>query len=201
MKDPVALRLGEATDVEEILIKLSQWASGETQYPYETPYMSRFMFWAFITSLKSLLIIELGLRRFPIMMVTSGEQEYSEKYVKWRGHLPSSVILDQDPDVLIREASLTPTVVVVGDIRRSQDLMTYSRSVESFSTRMVEFITQIRLLLNKRHGFFDKFTGDGFLAYFNETICHKAGANYLECFLEFLHDLFGVHRVAFCGLD
>jgi class 3 adenylate cyclase len=54
---------------------------------------------------------------------------------------------------------------------------------------MVEFITQTRLLLNKRAGFFDKFTGDGFLAYFNETICRAAGTNYFDSCLEFLDEL------------
>lgn len=185
MKDPVALRLGENTDVEDILSKLREWASGQDRYPYETHYMSRFMLWALITSLKALLIIELGLTRFPIMVVKSEEQEYSENYVKWRGHLPPNIIRDHNPEALIKEACSTSTIVVVGDIRRSQDLMTYSRSAESFSSRIVEFITQTRLLLNKRSGFFVKFTGDGFLAYFNEAICRAADTDYRESFLEF----------------
>ena len=151
--------------------------------------MSRFMLWSLVTSVKALLMKELGLTRHPIMLVTSQEQDYSENYVKWSGHLPRRIVRDSNPDVLVQEACLTPTVVVVGDIRRSQDLMTYSRTAESFSIRMVEFITQTRLLLDKRSGFFDKFTGDGFLAYFNEAICRESGTNYLECFLEFLHDL------------
>lgn len=76
IKDPVALGLGENTNVEDILSKLRKWASGGNKYPYDTHYQSRFMLWALITSLKTLLIIELGLKRFPIMVVKSEEQKY-----------------------------------------------------------------------------------------------------------------------------
>jgi class 3 adenylate cyclase len=34
----------------------------------------------------------------------------------------------------------------------------------------------------------DKFTGDGFVAYFNESICRAAGSDHIDCFLSFLRE-------------
>jgi class 3 adenylate cyclase len=91
-----------------------------------------------------------------------------------------------DPDLLVNDACKTPTIAVVGDIRRSQDLMTYGRSPADFSNRMIHFVETTRYSLEKYGALFDKFTGDGFLAYFSETICKAAGTNYLDAFISFL---------------
>jgi class 3 adenylate cyclase len=100
------------------------------------------------------------------------------------------VVLEKNPDEVFQGASKTPTIAVVGDIRRSQDLMTYAQKPRDFSKRMVRFITKTRKLIDKHAGFFDKFTGDGFIVYFNHAICKAAGLNYIECFTNFLSDEF-----------
>ncbi len=187
VKDPVALSIGENTSVDEIVTRLRRWGKGSEVYPYSSPFESRFMLFVFLTGLKGLLFQRLELTRKPTMVYTSQESEFTEGYVKWSGHLPRSA-LGGNPDSLVEAACDSSTIVVVGDIRHSQDLMTYSMNAEDFSRRMVFFITGTRKALGKYSGFFDKFTGDGFLAYFNEAICRQSGLNYIECFLEFLRE-------------
>jgi len=108
-----------------------------------------------------------------------------ENHLKWRGHFP---LLKEraDPQEVMERACRSPTITVVGDIRRSQDLMTYAIDERDFSKRMVEFISETRVALNKYSGFFDKFTGDGFIGHFNESICELSGTNYIDCFVGFV---------------
>jgi CheY-like chemotaxis protein len=110
-----------------------------------------------------------------------------ESYLKWRGHFPR-LKTGADPQAVMEQASHSTTIIVVGDIRRSQDLMTYSMDEQDFSRRMVEFISRTRSALDKHGGFFDKFTGDGFIGYFNETICELNGSNYVERFISFIRE-------------
>jgi CheY-like chemotaxis protein/class 3 adenylate cyclase len=116
-----------------------------------------------------------------------------ESYLKWRGHFPRFETKANLQDVM-EQACHSNTIVVVGDIRRSQDLMTYAVAQQDFTRRMVEFISQTRLMLDKHGGFFDKYTGDGFIGYFNETICELAGSNYVDSFINFIREL-----TAFCN--
>jgi class 3 adenylate cyclase len=115
------------------------------------------------------------------------ENQYSESYLRWCAYLPS-VALRTNPDAIIATACKSPTIVVLSDIRHSQDLMTYSISADDFSNRMVQFIMTTREIIEKHNGIFDKFTGDGFLSYFNEEICRIDGKNYIDCFLDFLRE-------------
>lgn len=190
VKDPVALTLGdniEDIDVNEIVEGLRQWAQGSDIYPYQSSIGSRFMLFGFFAGLKGLLIRGLELTRWPIMRMTSQEAEYSKAYVKWSSYLPRIALLE-DLDPLVKKASSSPTIVLVGDIRRSQDLMTYSPSASDFSRRMVEFIMVTREILEKHAGIFDKFTGDGFLCYFNEEICRVTDLDYIESFVRFVRE-------------
>jgi class 3 adenylate cyclase len=85
------------------------------------------------------------------------------------------------------------TVVVSIDIRRSTELMLKARTPELFS----KFITELSLKLSKtiinNFGIFDKFTGDGILAFFpkfysgNEAMIRAIKAT-LEC-----HQIFADH--------
>ncbi|GAI35381.1 unnamed protein product [marine sediment metagenome] len=81
--------------------------------------------------------------------------------------------------------STSQTIAVYGDIRRSQDLMIYTTGYERFEELMIRFFNSIRDLFDKNLGIFDKFTGDGFLGYFNEYLCRERGKDFVECFLEF----------------
>jgi CheY-like chemotaxis protein/class 3 adenylate cyclase len=113
-----------------------------------------------------------------------------ESYLKWRGHFPR-LKARTDPQEVMEKACRSRSIVVVGDIRRSQDLMTYALDEQDFTRRIVEFISATRSMLDRRGGFFDKFTGDGFVGYFNESICEAAGENYIDTFVEFIREYTG----------
>lgn len=186
-RDPERLNLGEDFDVDAMVRELREWAENEegSLYPYESWRASSFLIFGLMTGIKSNLLTDLDLEEQPHMTHTTAEAEYTANVVRWRGHLPRSALLD-DPQELVNQASNTDTIVLVADIRRSQDLMTYAESSEQFSSLMVKFLRQSRQLLEKHNGFFDKFTGDGFLAYFNEAICKHAGSDYVTEFLDFI---------------
>jgi len=175
--------------VSNIVHHLKEWGESASVHPYKSLFMSRFMLFAFISGLKGLLLRDSKVSRWPTMIASSIEQEYTARVIRWRGHMPKAALRD-DPDRAFQYASSTPTIAVVGDIRRSQDLMTYAKDPKAFSVRMVQFITTTRELIEKHAGFFDKFTGDGFIVYFNEAICNTANLGYIDCFLNFIRDEF-----------
>ena len=187
-KERATRGMSQWEDVGDVLGHLKAWASTSKAYLAEEGLESQYYLFAFFSRLKTLLSDQLGFSRRPPILMTTEEVELSVRAMRWRGHLPKSTFVD-DQDQLVKRASESPTVVCVGDIRKSQDLMTYSDEPEDFSQRMVTFITTTRELIEKHNGFFDKFTGDGFLAYFNETVCRAAGMDYLDCFLSFLKDI------------
>jgi class 3 adenylate cyclase len=55
--------------------------------------------------------------------------------------------------------------VMAADIRESTTLMKESVKFERFATIMDKFVSSVRLGIRRSGGWFDKFTGDGFLAY------------------------------------
>ena len=141
----------------------------------------------FFRRLKSHLFKELGLARDTTIKIA--ERHKANTYLKWRGHLPELKIeAGFDPDALMHKAGNSPSIVIVGDIRRSQDLMTYAVTPIEFAGRINTFIAETRRLLDKHGGFFDKFTGDGFIAYFNNEISNWHVANRDESFLGFIRE-------------
>lgn len=60
----------------------------------------------------------------------------------------------------------TETDVLAIDIRRSTELMLKSKSPELFSIFITELCTQLSEIIKQNWGVFDKFTGDGILAFF-----------------------------------
>jgi class 3 adenylate cyclase len=185
--DANSLKLGKNTDIADIIWHLKKWGEGRTAYPYVDANMSKRMLHAFFTGLKGLMLRDLGVSRWPTMIYSSAEHDHSARIVRWRGHLPRAALLN-DPDLILSAASDSTTIALVGDIRRSQDLMTYAQEPTDFSRRMVQFITTTRKLIEKHGGLFDKFTGDGFIVYFNSAVCSAARLNHIDSFLGFLKD-------------
>ena len=103
--------------------------------------------------------------------------ENLKSHIRWKGHLHPQVI-DGMNDNLMEELSNTDTVVLVGDIRKSQDLMTYSPNEDFFKNTMLDYVAQLRKIIISNYGIFDKFIGDGFVTHFNSSICEKFGKDY-----------------------
>jgi len=174
--------------VTEQIEQLSAWAKSSTpMYPYGDLFWSRDRLFGLLSRVKIFILQDMDIRKGPVMIWSSNEFFESARVIRWRGHLPRRALLF-NPDEIVQQGSVTSTIAVVGDIRRSQDLMTYAENPEDFSQRMVQFIATTRQLVEKHAGFFDKFTGDGFLVYFNEAVCSAAKLNYVDCFLCFLKE-------------
>lgn len=183
-----SLSLGPDTNVPRIANALREWADSQALYPYTGLGESRFMLWAFVTSVKVRLITQLGLQKSPQFIMASDELEHAAETVRWRAHVPKRVLFE-NPQALIASASQHESIVLVADIRKSQDLMTFAVTPADFARRMLEFLEQARSVIDRHGGVFDKFTGDGLIAYFNPQIARRLGVDYVESFLSCAIDL------------
>lgn len=189
LKKAILSKIGDGTDINNIIKRLDHWSQDYcSQYPYESAFKSRFMLYFFLTSVKTELLNKLNIKRYPHMLFSSEEDDFSSRIIRWRAHMPRAALLS-DPDKIFTETSTSPTIAVVGDIRKSQDLMTYSPNSKHYAERIISFITKIREITEENAGFFDKFTGDGFIVYFNESICKFSGKDYIESFLKFIREI------------
>ncbi len=144
---------------------------------------------AYFSVVKRSLHERLGL---PIMVqeMDGSEVMYRQSFIRWQAHFPTVLLHSMgEARKVLERASCSESIVVVGDIRRSQDLMTYARDSLGFAANIVRLINTTRLLLDEHLGIFDKFTGDGFLAYFNKELCALQGRDYRKCFTDFARDI------------
>ncbi len=144
---------------------------------------------AYFTAIKRVLygILDMPL---PLQELDGSEVMYRQSIIRWQAHFPTMLLHNMgEARKVLEQASCSESIVVVGDIRRSQDLMTYARDNASFAANIVRLINTTRMLLDEYLGVFDKFTGDGFLAYFNKDLCARNGMDYRQCFKNFVKDV------------
>ena len=87
---------------------------------------------------------------------------------------------DELIDAILR-AEPIQMFVMAADIRNSTSLMKEAIRIETFAFIMDKFVTAVRRGIRGPGGWFDKFTGDGFLAYW---IAQAPGSEYDERFVE-----------------
>jgi CheY-like chemotaxis protein len=190
-RDPTILTAFANRPVEKTIKELREWANDATRTPPPDGSLNLTNVLLFLTLYRSHIESLLSSASSNTdQMVHPDVARRLESYLKWRGHFPR-LKTRADLQEVMERACRSTTIIVVGDIRRSQDLMTYAMNEQDFSRRMVEFISKTRSLLDKHGGFFDKFTGDGFLGYFNESICEVNGSNYVDSFLGFINEFTG----------
>lgn len=100
----------------------------------------------------------------------------SQRISEWLGQVHPA-LLNQMDGAFADQMSHSDTIAIVADIRRSQDLITYSRT-QDYSTKIIEFIANVKDIILSNNGIFDKFTGDGFIAYFNKCMCESTNSDY-----------------------
>lgn len=175
---------GDKRVISEILDKLRKWSTGKLDF-FQPLMQSRVMLWYLFAEQKGYLAKKLGLTWFPPIALATQEFEYTQRYLRWYPHLPRSSMWEYDQILDISRFGATQTVVVYGDIRRSQDLMIYTIGPKRFEEMIITFFESVRKLFDDNLGIFDKFTGDGFLGYFNDYLCGLQGKDYLDCFIRF----------------
>ena len=80
-------------------------------------------------------------------------------------HCPEHWEPSEEFKKLLRVGHSFQMVVLAADIRRSTLLMKESVDLTEFANTIGAFVSAARSLVRREHGWFDKFTGDGFLAY------------------------------------
>lgn len=178
-----------------LIHNIQNFATGGDIYePGANIVSSRYHIFRLISQIKSVILREIKVGRLPAIAYYRKEHSYSVSAKRWESHFSRAVHSSGygHHDELISTASKTRSIVVVGDIRRSQDLMTYAKNSSDFSSRMAEFVLEARKIIDHHQGLFDKFTGDGFIAYFNESICeffYGDQSRFIQDFLLFLREI------------
>ena len=78
------------------------------------------------------------------------------------------LLTDDDLRTQFQSASPCNAYVISVDVRRSTELMLKAREPRLFADFMVTLVVGLRRLIIEEYGVFDKFTGDGVLAFFPE---------------------------------
>jgi class 3 adenylate cyclase len=73
-------------------------------------------------------------------------------------------------------------IVLTADIRRSSAMMKESVDLLQFATVLGDFVGEFRTVLSYHNGWFDKFTGDGFICYW---LVENSFASHMETVLTF----------------
>ncbi len=175
-------------NIKENIELMKSWSESSRKWIWDDPFESRGMTFLIFFSIRDRILRDFNIKKFPPLAISRDERKYTEEHVSWSGHIPFITELDNIGSI-IKNANESLSIIVTGDIRRSQHLLTYSKSNEDYSNRMIEFLSKSRELIEKSFGIFDKFTGDGFLAYFNEAICEKFGIDFLSAFLNFNQEI------------
>lgn len=118
----------------------------------------------------------LGIEYVPNYTFSISEYQHPQNLWEWLGQVHPAMINLMD-GAFADSMSQSDTIAIVADIRRSQDLMTYS-SPDIYSSKIIEFTGAVKDIILTNNGIFDKFTGDGFIAYFNKCMCEEVGDDY-----------------------
>lgn len=170
--------------VRDVLMTLKEWANNGDLFPFSQlgasdNELSQGVLQGFLRAQKEYVTRKLDLDVLPTLMASSGQNGYHKNSIRWKGHLHEEAI-DFIAEGLVSKMSDTDTIVLIADIRKSQDLMTYGPDADFFRDKILEFTTEMRRIIKNHYGVFDKFTGDGFLCYFNSHLCERFGVDYYE---------------------
>lgn len=106
-------------------------------------------------------------------------------------------LLDSEDFMNRFESSKTPNVVVMAvDIRRSTELMLKAREPQFYAEFITGLCTDLTKIILDNYGIFDKFTGDGILAFFPDFfsgedapyLAVKSAEQCHKCFSDHYHD-------------
>ena len=76
------------------------------------------------------------------------------------------------------------------DIRRSTELMSKARSPQQFANFMTTLCRELEIVIKENYGVFDKFTGDGVLAFFPDFYSGKDAGYYVLSVADQCHKIF-----------
>lgn len=179
--------------VVDVLDFLNKWILSDDRYPLEhdNPPTSTTWYYALspmLMAMQMYLMKKLN-KKLPVSLeISSYEFGMQKRSIKWEKRLDYRWVDKIDEDFL-KILSQNESLVLVADIRRSQDLITYSSNPDVYMDRMTGYISKAREIVVKYNGLYERSTGDGFVAYFNPLISESwAKSNMfrdmLKCSLE-----------------
>ena len=156
-------------DPRLFIMSLKSWLSNNSLYPNITPQnlvvnRNRFFFQKVLSDFESQLSEELNLPVKLTCSATTYEESFHKNVLKWAAQIPDAVIPKVD------EAYISK--------------MTYGSNPNVYRDKIIEFMNRTREILKSNCGLYDRFTGDGFIAYFNKYMCEQEGEDYYEMMLK-----------------
>jgi class 3 adenylate cyclase len=169
---------------KDVLKGLDDWSTNNELFPKfakvnEGDNFMKFLLAVSLLKCREYLCQKLKIEVMPAGIWSTNQSKYNKNEMRWTAHLPRQAIQLVSED-FVDSLSTSDSIVIVADIRKSQDLMTYGPSPDFFRDKILEFTTQIRRIIKDNFGIFDKFTGDGFLCYFNSYLCKQFDIDYYE---------------------
>lgn len=169
--------------VESIVKSLDIWSTNNDVFPQlsegKDVEFFNFYFKTFYMCEVLYLSKQLKLEVFPSLSQNSIEGTLHTAHIKWNGHINYRVLGLVD-DSFLKNISDSDSIVIVADIRHSQDLMTYSLSPELYEKYILRLSENARNIVKKEYGIFERFTGDGFICFFNKYISDQFGLDYYD---------------------
>jgi hypothetical protein len=159
----VGTLINQNKEIEKGWPVFDQWLSGKSDL--EQIWRIRY----FATEVKAAILKAAQIGKWNITL-SSKEKLYTADYLRWKAHLPERSMGSRSPNEIIEGFNQSNSITIVGDIRRSQDLMMFEGH-PGFARFMSAFIREVRKVLQEHIAVLDKFTGDGFVAFINEDIC------------------------------
>lgn len=149
-------------ETRRFIEELDKWLDTEDKFPKvlfgrEYTSSSQFIFSYVFIELESHLQREIGLPVGLSYTATAHESYFRRKQLKWAGQLPDDLVEKAIDSSFIMQMSKADTLVMVADIRRSQDLITYGLSPEFYREQIIGFLAEIRKILRDDYGIYDRF--------------------------------------------
>lgn len=172
--------------IPKVLDGIKTWATSHELYItfegiYDIEHVN-FIISTLLLCTTAFLVKKLRIEVAPALMTSSMDGTLHMNYVKWKSHVHWSAIDTMSIEYL-ELISTEDSIVVVADIRHSQDLITNSPSPEVFRDNLLNFLDGCKDIIKENYGIFDRVTGDGFICYFNKNLCLKFNKDYYSCML------------------
>lgn len=168
----------------EVIQSLNDWVLSEDNFPHFVDINSKtsynFYLNEFIICETAYLLGKIKPEILPVLYTSSHDSCLNENYIKWQPHV-SYLAVDFFNTGFLEKMSKSNSITIVADIRKSQELITYSSSPKYFREKLLTLLDDCKAIIKDHSGIFDRFTGDGFICYFNESFCDIFDLNYLQC--------------------
>lgn len=170
--------------VTEVILSLDDWVKSEDNFPHFVDIKSKtsynFYLNEFIICETAYLLGKIKPRVYPVLYTSSNDSSLNENYIKWHPHV-SYLAVDFLSEGFLDKMSNSNSITIVADIRKSQELITYSSSPQFFREKLITLLEDCKAIIKDHSGIFDRFTGDGFVCYFNESFCDVFDLDYYQC--------------------